>query len=67
MTCYLGYPEAPSGIKIIKTVDGAQLSWDAPACPQRTILGYSVYLAVVDLKTFQNGGKFEFLTGFSLN
>ena len=52
MTYLVGYPEAPSNIKIMKTVDGAQLWWDAPAGDQGDILEYSVYFAVLDLKLF---------------
>lgn len=29
-TCLPGFPGAPSSIKITKTVDGAQLSWEPP-------------------------------------
>lgn len=45
-TCIPGFPGAPSSIKISKSIDGAQLSWEPPATPNGIITEYSVYLAV---------------------
>ncbi|KYQ49475.1 Host cell factor [Trachymyrmex zeteki] len=45
-TCLPGYPGAPSAIKISKSVDGAQISWEPPSSNVGPILEYSVYLAV---------------------
>ncbi|XP_011863755.1 PREDICTED: host cell factor isoform X2 [Vollenhovia emeryi] len=45
-TCLPGYPGAPSAIKISKSVDGAQISWEPPPSNVGPILEYSVYLAV---------------------
>lgn len=45
-TCLPGYPGAPSSIKIIKSSDGAHLSWEAPPMSSGKILEYSVCLAI---------------------
>ncbi|CAB3409044.1 unnamed protein product [Caenorhabditis bovis] len=47
-TCLPGFPSAPSSIKITKSVDGAQLTWEPPnnASVSGRISEYSVYLAV---------------------
>ncbi|PIC35583.1 hypothetical protein B9Z55_014896 [Caenorhabditis nigoni] len=47
-TCTPGYPSAPSSIRITKSPDGAQLTWEPPANTHVSgkILEYSVYLAV---------------------
>ncbi|XP_077277912.1 host cell factor isoform X1 [Temnothorax americanus] len=45
-TCLPGFPGAPSAIKISKSVDGAQISWEPPPSNVGPILEYSVYLAV---------------------
>uniref|UniRef100_F1KTK5 Host cell factor 1 n=1 Tax=Ascaris suum TaxID=6253 RepID=F1KTK5_ASCSU len=45
-TCLPGFPGAPSSIKITKTVDGAQLSWEPPHNTAGHVSEYSVYLAV---------------------
>ncbi|KYM93923.1 Host cell factor [Cyphomyrmex costatus] len=45
-TCLPGFPGAPSAIKISKSVDGAQISWEPPSSNVGPILEYSVYLAV---------------------
>ncbi|UYV79656.1 HCFC2 [Cordylochernes scorpioides] len=45
-TCLPGYPGAPSAIKISKGLDGAHLTWEAPATTAGEIIEYSVYLAV---------------------
>lgn len=45
-TCLPGYPGAPSAIKISKSAEGAQLSWEPPPSNLGPILEYSVYLAV---------------------
>lgn len=45
-TCLPGFPGAPSAIKICKSTDGAQLSWEPPSAATGEILEYSVYLAV---------------------
>jgi hypothetical protein len=47
-TCLPGFPGAPSGIKITKSLDGAHLSWEPPSQSQGEITEYSVYLAVKD-------------------
>lgn len=45
-TCLPGFPGAPSAIKISKSSEGAQLSWEPPPSNLGPILEYSVYLAV---------------------
>ncbi|KAK0080532.1 hypothetical protein PV326_008117, partial [Microctonus aethiopoides] len=45
-TCLPGFPGAPSAIKISKSAEGAQLSWEPPPSNLGPILEYSVYLAV---------------------
>ncbi|XP_018362863.1 PREDICTED: host cell factor isoform X2 [Trachymyrmex cornetzi] len=45
-TCLPGFPGAPSAIKISKSIDGAQISWEPPSSNVGPILEYSVYLAV---------------------
>uniref|UniRef100_A0A8C4QPH7 Fibronectin type-III domain-containing protein n=1 Tax=Eptatretus burgeri TaxID=7764 RepID=A0A8C4QPH7_EPTBU len=45
-TCLPGFPGAPSAIKISKTPEGAQLTWEPPALKSGQILEYAVYLAV---------------------
>uniref|UniRef100_A0A8W8LTW1 Host cell factor 1 n=1 Tax=Magallana gigas TaxID=29159 RepID=A0A8W8LTW1_MAGGI len=49
-TCLLGYPSAPSAIKISKvggkSTEGAHLSWEPPQNTAGKITKYSVYLAV---------------------
>ncbi|XP_075261582.1 host cell factor-like isoform X2 [Convolutriloba macropyga] len=45
-TCVPGFPGAPSSIKISKSPEGANLSWEPPQNPAGKILEYSVYLAV---------------------
>lgn len=45
-TCMPGFPGAPSAIKISKSTEGAQLSWEPPSSNMGPILEYSVYLAV---------------------
>lgn len=45
-TCLPGFPGAPSAIKISKSADGAQISWEPPPSNVGPILEYSVYLAV---------------------
>uniref|UniRef100_A0A1I7SXY6 Fibronectin type-III domain-containing protein n=1 Tax=Caenorhabditis tropicalis TaxID=1561998 RepID=A0A1I7SXY6_9PELO len=47
-TCVPGYPSAPSSIRITKSLEGAQLTWEPPANINISgrILEYSVYLAV---------------------
>ncbi|XP_043283466.1 host cell factor isoform X2 [Venturia canescens] len=45
-TCLPGFPGAPSAIKISKSAEGAQLSWEPPPSHLGPILEYSVYLAV---------------------
>jgi len=49
-TCLPGYPGAPSAIKIIKTSDGASLTWEAPPICYGKILEYSVCLAIKNQK-----------------
>lgn len=43
---FLGYPGAPSSIKITKGQDCARLNWAPPSTPNGTICEYSVYLAM---------------------
>lgn len=45
-TCLPGFPGAPSAIKITKSNDGANLSWEPPQFTAGEIEEYSVYLAV---------------------
>ncbi|VDM41388.1 unnamed protein product [Toxocara canis] len=45
-TCLPGFPGAPSSIKITKTLEGAQLSWEPPHNTAGRVSEYSVYLAV---------------------
>ncbi|XP_053202592.1 host cell factor 1-like isoform X2 [Panonychus citri] len=45
-TCLPGYPGAPSAIKIVKSSEGAHLSWEPPQFTSGEITEYSVYLAV---------------------
>ncbi|XP_043500735.1 host cell factor isoform X2 [Polistes fuscatus] len=45
-TCLPGFPGAPSAIKISKSTEGAQISWEPPPSNVGPILEYSVYLAV---------------------
>ncbi|KAF1758391.1 hypothetical protein GCK72_014849 [Caenorhabditis remanei] len=47
-TCVPGYPSAPSSIRITKSQDGAQLTWEPPSNTNVSgkIIEYSVYLAV---------------------
>lgn len=46
-----GFPGAPSAIKISKSAEGAQLSWEPPPSNLGPILEYSVYLAVRNTST----------------
>lgn len=43
---YIGFPGAPSAIRISKAADGAHLSWDPPTNAAGNVTEYSVYLAV---------------------
>ncbi|XP_043193091.1 host cell factor 2-like isoform X2 [Amphibalanus amphitrite] len=54
-TCLPGYPGAPSAIKISKSADGANLSWEPPQNPAGEITEYSVYLAVRSATTQAQG------------
>ncbi|OXU26297.1 hypothetical protein TSAR_001251 [Trichomalopsis sarcophagae] len=45
-TCLPGFPGPPSAIKILKSAEGAQLSWEPPSSNSGPILEYSVYLVV---------------------
>ncbi|XP_014209291.1 host cell factor 1 [Copidosoma floridanum] len=45
-TCLPGFPGAPSAIKILKSSEGAQLSWEPPSTNAGPIIEYSVYLIV---------------------
>lgn len=47
-TCSPGFPSAPSSIRITKSIEGAQLTWEPPAntVVSGKIMEYSVYLAV---------------------
>lgn len=47
-TCVPGYPSAPSSIRITKSHEGAQLTWEPPSNTNISgkIIEYSVYLAV---------------------
>ncbi|KAM4571253.1 LOW QUALITY PROTEIN: host cell factor 1b [Fundulus diaphanus] len=45
-TCLPGFPGAPCAIKISKSLDGAQLTWEPPAVTAGNITEYSVYLAI---------------------
>lgn len=45
-TCLPGFPGAPCAIKISKSPDGAQLTWEPPAVTSGRITEYSVYLAI---------------------
>ncbi|VDL90481.1 unnamed protein product [Schistocephalus solidus] len=45
-TCLPGFPGAPSAIKITKSENGAQLTWEPPQNTSGRIIEYSVYLAV---------------------
>lgn len=53
-TCLPGYPGAPSAIKIIKSSEGAHLSWEPPQFTSGEITEYSVYLAV---RSTQSGNQ----------
>ncbi|XP_012280535.1 host cell factor 1 isoform X3 [Orussus abietinus] len=53
-TCLPGFPGAPSAIKISKSADGAQLSWEPPPSNLGPILEYSVYLAVRSASAVSN-------------
>ncbi|KAL7295574.1 hypothetical protein TKK_0011213 [Trichogramma kaykai] len=50
-TCLPGFPGAPSAIKIVKSSEGAQLSWEPPVSNSGPILEYSVYLVVRNTST----------------
>ncbi|KAF7993084.1 hypothetical protein HCN44_005865 [Aphidius gifuensis] len=58
-TCLPGYPGAPSAIKISKSSDGAQLSWEPPPSNLGPILEYSVYLAVRNASSVSNSAGGE--------
>uniref|UniRef100_A0A6P7FWT6 Host cell factor 2-like n=1 Tax=Diabrotica virgifera virgifera TaxID=50390 RepID=A0A6P7FWT6_DIAVI len=61
-TCLPGFPGAPSAIKITKSVEGANLSWEPPSANQGEILEYSVYLAVkAKDKVNTNAGQLAFV------
>lgn len=45
-TCLPGFPGAPSSIKITKSLEGAQLTWEPPQNTAGRVSEYSVYLAV---------------------
>ncbi|XP_008293463.1 host cell factor 1b [Stegastes partitus] len=45
-TCLPGFPGAPCAIKISKSLEGAQLTWEPPAITSGPISEYSVYLAI---------------------
>ncbi|XP_066591265.1 host cell factor isoform X2 [Prorops nasuta] len=53
-TCLPGFPGAPSAIKISKSAEGAQISWEPPPSNVGPILEYSVYLAVRSASTALN-------------
>ncbi|XP_063980333.1 host cell factor isoform X2 [Diachasmimorpha longicaudata] len=53
-TCLPGFPGAPSAIKISKSAEGAQLSWEPPPSNLGPILEYSVYLAVRSASAVSN-------------
>lgn len=54
-TCLPGFPGAPSAIKISKSSEGAQLSWEPPPSNLgMPILEYSVYLAVRSASSVSN-------------
>lgn len=53
-TCLPGFPGAPSAIKISKSTEGAQISWEPPPSNVGPILEYSVYLAVRSASTALN-------------
>ncbi|XP_048512305.1 host cell factor isoform X2 [Athalia rosae] len=53
-TCMPGFPGAPSAIKISKSAEGAQLSWEPPPSNLGPILEYSVYLAVRSASAVSN-------------
>ncbi|XP_072305508.1 host cell factor 1-like isoform X1 [Eucyclogobius newberryi] len=50
-TCLPGFPGAPCAIKISKSPDGAQLTWEPPAVTSGRITEYSVYLAIQSSQT----------------
>lgn len=52
---FLGFPGAPSAIKISKSTDGAHLSWEPPSTSTGDIVEYSVYLAVKSATTSNQG------------
>lgn len=56
-TCLPGFPGAPSAIKISKSGDGAQISWEPPPSNVGPILEYSVYLAVRSTALNNDGGE----------
>ncbi|KAM6924426.1 host cell factor 1-like [Xenentodon cancila] len=45
-TCPPGFPGAPCAIKISKSLEGAQLTWERPTVTWGKISEYSVYLAI---------------------
>ncbi|XP_076861370.1 host cell factor 2 [Brachyhypopomus gauderio] len=45
-TCQLGFPGAPSAVKITKASDTVHITWEPPTSPSGKILEYSMYLAV---------------------
>uniref|UniRef100_A0A8C1VAW8 Host cell factor C2 n=1 Tax=Cyprinus carpio TaxID=7962 RepID=A0A8C1VAW8_CYPCA len=45
-TCQLGFPGAPSAVKITKDKDSVHITWEPPTSPSGKITEYSMYLAV---------------------
>ncbi|CAI2351174.1 unnamed protein product [Caenorhabditis sp. 36 PRJEB53466] len=62
-TCVPGFPSAPSSIRITKSLDGAQLTWEPPgnASVSGKIVEYSVYLAVKNQATNTTDNQLAFM------
>ncbi|XP_026223503.1 host cell factor 1b isoform X2 [Anabas testudineus] len=54
-TCLPGFPGAPCAIKISKSQDRAQLTWEPPAVTSGKITEYSVYLAIQSSQATSSG------------
>lgn len=63
-TCLPGFPGAPSGIKISKSVDGAHLSWEPPSSVSGEITEYSVSLHSMQSPQSIYGLTFSFIFRF---
>uniref|UniRef100_A0A8R1HQ67 Fibronectin type-III domain-containing protein n=1 Tax=Caenorhabditis japonica TaxID=281687 RepID=A0A8R1HQ67_CAEJA len=62
-TCQPGFPSAPSSIRITKSLEGAQLTWEPPSNANIAgkIVEYSVYLAVKNQSATAAGSQLAFM------